>query len=126
MLEKANPIYQPEPVPDVDEPVHEPNHNINAMSETYVVGFRNVCFICLIGVVTFFGLRPSRTIRQIIVHKVCPTSLNIEVKFVNSILRYQMIFLSQQRMLYSDAIDFVGQCQIIIFLTGVKVNASRK
>ena len=126
MLETANPIYQPEPVPDVDETVHEPNHNINAMSETYVVGFRNVCFICLIGVVTFFGLRPSRTIRQIIVHKVCRISLNIETKFVNLILRYQMIFLSQQRMLYSDAIDFVGQCQIIIFLTGVKVNASRK
>ena len=71
------------------------------MSETYVVGFRNVCFICLIGVVTFFGLRPSRTIRQIIVHKVCRISLNIETKFVNLILRYQMIFFQANKECYT-------------------------
>ena len=71
-----------------DQNDDEPNHDINERTQLFVSGIRGLSAICLFGVAIFFGLRPSRTIRQIIVHKVCRTSLNIEVKFFNLILFY--------------------------------------
>lgn len=74
----------------------KPNHSniklTNETTEMYSLGFRFLSLLCMAGVATFFGLRPSRTIREIIVHKVCRTSLNIEVKFVN--LKLKALVLS--------------------------------